>query len=255
MRIGLRLSEGGNDVQAALAQAVRAEELGFDSVFLGEHHGYRDYWPSPQLVLAAISQATTRVKLGTNILLLPLADPIRLAGEFALLDRLSNGRVILGVGVGWDRLEYDRLGASFSDRGKRANEMLELMAALWAGEEVDHDGDFWKISEFKLSPAPASSASIELWVGGRSQAAHHRAARFGEAWAADAALTVEELVEGYASVDAHRAALGLPQRATASLNPPRHPRRLRSGGTEGGGRVLHEGLRRSSSAGKSNGCG
>ena len=90
---------------------MRTEGMGFDSVWLGEHHGYSTYWPSPHMVLMAIAARTESLRLGTNVLLLPLADPVRLAGEWALLDRLSGGRGVLGVGVGWDRSKSSRLGA------------------------------------------------------------------------------------------------------------------------------------------------
>lgn len=210
MRLGIRLTEGGDDPLAAVAQAELAEELGYDSAFLGEHHGFATYWPSPQLVLAAIAARTRRILVGTNVLLLPLAQPVRLAAEVALLDRLSRGRMVLGVGLGWLDDEYAALGADRSRRGADADAALLLLRALWSGEPVDHDGTGIHLRGFRLVPVPHVPDAVPVWVGGRSEAALRRAARFGDAWTADAALTVAELARSFARCDALRAEQGRP---------------------------------------------
>lgn len=213
MRLGIRLAEGGDAPLAAVAQAELAEELGYDAAFLGEHHGFATYWPSPQLVLAAIAARTCRILIGTNVLLLPLAQPVRLAGEAALLDRLSEGRLVLGVGLGWLDDEYAALGTDRSRRGADADAALVLLRALWSGEPVDHDGGGIRLRGFRLVPEPRAPDAVPVWVGGRSEAALRRAARFGDAWTADAALTVAELARSFARCDALRAELGRPPAA------------------------------------------
>jgi alkanesulfonate monooxygenase SsuD/methylene tetrahydromethanopterin reductase-like flavin-dependent oxidoreductase (luciferase family) len=211
VKVGLRLPEGGQEPLAAVEVAVAAEELGYDSVFLGEHHGFATYWPSPQLVLAAIAARTRRVLVGTNIVLLPLARPVRLAAEVALLDRLSGGRALLGVGLGWDAGESRALGADLRTRGTDADEALTLIRRLWAGGPVDHDGARVTLRGFELVPVPERPPPV--WVGGRSEAALQRAALLGDALTADAALTVDELRRAFDRVDELRAAAGRPPAA------------------------------------------
>jgi alkanesulfonate monooxygenase SsuD/methylene tetrahydromethanopterin reductase-like flavin-dependent oxidoreductase (luciferase family) len=207
LRLGVRIPEGGPDVRRSIDQAVLAEELGYDSVWLGEHHGYDTYWPSPHLVLAAIAARTERIRLGTNILLLPLADPVRLAGELALLDRISGGRAVLGAGIGWDAPEFAALGVDIRRRGALADGHLGLMARLWSERSVDHRDDDRVLDGFELSPRP--ERPLPVWIGGRSRAAVRRAAR-ADAWFPDAALTVAEVAAGFAAVDEERALLGRP---------------------------------------------
>ncbi|OWV09532.1 LLM class flavin-dependent oxidoreductase [Micromonospora wenchangensis] len=215
LRLGVRLPEGGPDVRRTVAHAVAAEAMGYDSVWLGEHHGYPTYWPSPHLVLAAVAARTDRVRLGTNILILPLVDPVRLAGEFALLSNLSEGRAVLGAGIGWDEPEFAALGADVRRRGAVTDRHLALMDRLWQQESISYRDDVRTLVDFTLSPRPAWP--VPVWVGGRSVAAMRRAARHAEAWFPDAALTVDEVVKGFATVDQHRAASGRPPAALRPL--------------------------------------
>src|SRR5258708_6729824 len=154
MRFGIRCSEGGAKFSQALEEVRRAEELGFDSVFLGEHHGFEDYWPSPQIALAAIAARSTRILLGTNIAILPLANPVRLAGEFALLDQISEGRAILGVGTGWSRQEFASLATPYEKRGQRLEEYVSLIKRLWTEPEVTFSGSYYELQAFSLTPRP-----------------------------------------------------------------------------------------------------
>lgn len=112
MQFAIRPSEGGDDFEATVAQARRAEEYGIDEVYPGEHHGWpgSPYWPSPIVGLAALARETTEITVGTNILLLPLANPVRVAGEIAYLDCIAGGRTIFGFDVGWREAEFDAFG-------------------------------------------------------------------------------------------------------------------------------------------------
>jgi probable F420-dependent oxidoreductase len=163
-----------------------AEELGFDSVWTTEHiivgpeavdpYG-RVY--DPLITLAWISGWSQRVGLGTSIVLVPLHNPIHLAKEVATLQELSGGRFTLGVGIGWHEDEFDFMGVPFEGRGRRADEAIRLMRALWNGER-DFDGEFWSFHDATSEPHP--SPIPEIWVGGSSDRAIRRARELGDAW-------------------------------------------------------------------------
>jgi len=159
--------------------AEAAEELGFDSVWATEHiivgpeavdpYG-RVY--APLVTLAWIAGWTSRVGLGTSIILVPLHHPIHLAKEVATLQELSGGRVTLGVGMGWHRDEFEYLGIEFEGRGRRGDEAIRLLRALWRGEPPFPDATF----------APLPRPQPEIWVGGSSPRAIRRARELGDAW-------------------------------------------------------------------------
>jgi probable F420-dependent oxidoreductase len=166
--------------------AELAEELGFDSVWTTEHMivGPEAVDPygrvyDPLVTLGWISGWTTRIELGTSIVLVPLHNPIHLAKEVATLQELSGGRVTLGVGMGWHKDEYDFMGVEFKGRGRRADEAIRLMRALWTGEK-DFDGENWSFHDATFGPLPAKQP--EIWVGGSSERAIRRARELGDAW-------------------------------------------------------------------------
>lgn len=166
--------------------AENAEELGFDSVWATEHvivgpdavdpYG-RVY--APLVTLGWIAGFTERIGLGTSIVLVPLHHPIQLAKEVATLQELSGGRVTLGVGMGWYKDEFDFLGVEFAGRGRRADESIRLMRALWRGEK-DFAGEYWSFRDATSEPHPARQP--EIWVGGSSARAVRRALELGDAW-------------------------------------------------------------------------
>jgi probable F420-dependent oxidoreductase len=166
--------------------AEAAEELGFDSVWTTEHvvvgpdavdpYG-RVY--DPLVTLGWIAGWTERVGLGTSIAILPLHNPFRLAKEAATLQELCGGRFSLGVGVGWYRDEYEFMGVEFEGRGRRADEAIRVMRALWAGER-SFEGRFWSFREATAEPHP--SPPPEVWIGGSSDRAVRRARELGDVW-------------------------------------------------------------------------
>jgi probable F420-dependent oxidoreductase len=172
--------------------AEAAEELGFDSVWATEHiivgpEGHDPYGRvyAPLVTLAWIAGFTSRVGLGTSIVLVPLHHPIHLAKEVATLQELSGGRVTLGVGMGWHRDEYEYLGVEFEGRGRRGDEAIGLMRALWRGEPPFPDATF----------APLPSPQPEIWVGGSSARAIRRAREVGDAWHPSRGSTPEHVKE------------------------------------------------------------
>src|SRR6266849_10867245 len=142
---GLKLAfipiEGGHFYQDALAEVVRGEELGFDSVWMEEHHSVADhYWPSPLPVLAGFATRTSRVTLGTDILVAPFYHPVRLAEDIALLDVMSGGRVVLGAAIGYKPDEFALYGVELPKRGARFEEQLAILKGLWTEETFSFAG-------------------------------------------------------------------------------------------------------------------
>lgn len=162
-----------------------AEAAGFDTLTLGQHHFLPDVVSDPLLVLAAVAARTTTLRLATGIFLLPLHHPVHVAEQVASLDELSGGRAILGVGSGWNPLEYAAFGARVSERGARMEEGLTIVSRLLSEREVAHEGRFWSFPTITLEPRPIQSPRPPLWVAGVAPAAIDRAARLGDAWLCD----------------------------------------------------------------------
>ena len=142
----------------------RAEDLGFESAMLIDHllvtpPAYRTTWLEPVSLLSALAGVTRTIRLGTLVLVLPFRDPVAFAKEWATLDVLSGGRSILGVGVGWHEGEFATLRIPFRERGRRMNEMLEAITALWAGDHVTYEGQFYRFEDLTLEPKPAPAAA------------------------------------------------------------------------------------------------
>jgi probable F420-dependent oxidoreductase len=188
MHLGVILPNFGADAspEGVRAVAEAAEELGFDSVWSTEHiivgpEGVDPYGRvlDPLCTLAWIAGYTERIGLGTSIVLVPLHHPIHLAKEATTLQELSGGRFRLGIGIGWHEDEYDFMGVPFRERGRRADEALRLIRALWSGEREFH-GRYWSFEDATFAPLP--SPQPEIWVGGASDRAIRRARELGDAW-------------------------------------------------------------------------
>ena len=193
MRIGFSLLNnwGIEDVQALVGLASRADELGFDSVWVHDHvfnvgHvfdriGGKPYY-EPLTLLSFVAARTKRVRLGTSVLVLPYHNPIRLAKTAATLDVLSGGRLILGVGVGAIEKEIEALGSPFKERGAVTDEAIAVMRTLWTEEDPSFNGKYSRFAGMKFSPKPLQKPSIPVVIGGVSRAAIRRAARTGDGW-------------------------------------------------------------------------
>ena len=185
------------DGAVALAQSV--EEAGFESIWTVEHTvvpaGYESPYPysrdgrmpgpetspipDPLIWLTWAAAHTTRLRLGTGILILPQRNPVVLAKEVATLDHLSGGRVELGIGVGWLKEEFDAIGVPFEERGRRADDHVAALRALWTQEEPTYEGPFTSFSKAISRPQPAQG-SVPITVGGHSDVAARRAGRLGD---------------------------------------------------------------------------
>jgi probable F420-dependent oxidoreductase len=199
MRFGaLLMYERLNDPEFLLRAAQMLEEFGFDSLWLGDHivvptqyssvYPYNEEgrvpverFPEPLISLASLASVTRRIELGTGVLVLPQRNPVLLAKQAATLNALAEGRLRLGVGVGWLREEFEALGSSFDQRGKRTDEYIDAMRALWTDEAPCYDGAYVQLrGTFELAPRPSQQGGVKVVVGGHSPAAARRAARRGD---------------------------------------------------------------------------
>jgi alkanesulfonate monooxygenase SsuD/methylene tetrahydromethanopterin reductase-like flavin-dependent oxidoreductase (luciferase family) len=162
-----------------LEQIAWAESLGLDSVWLSEHHFCDDgYTPSPLVVAAAIGARTERMKIGTNLLLLPLHDPIRIAEDVATLATLTRGRFRLGVGLGYRELEYQAFGRALRQRPSLLEEAVEILRRAWSGEPVAFRGRRFQVADVRVTPTPPEPPL--LLIGGLADPAIERVARIGD---------------------------------------------------------------------------
>ena len=170
--------------------AVEAEALGFNSVWVSEHLFHSTYvakrlgdrpYHDPLTVLTAVACYTERVRLGTSVLVLPWHHPARLGKSIATLDQLSKGRVDLGVGVAITEDEFENLGVDFKTRGRRMDDILAALAALWIEDVPEHTGEFYQFSGQRFEPKPAQ-VPLPIHIGGGSPAALRRVAAHGHGW-------------------------------------------------------------------------
>lgn len=192
--------------------ARHAESLGFYGMTLGDHwvtaevqedryeiagdgvtpweHGVP--WPDPWVQFAALSRDTTRLRFMTTVYILPLRDAFTAAKGISTAAAISGGRIHLGLGVGWQKLEFSLNGQPFHKRGRHVDEQIEVLEKLWTGEMVDHQGEFYSFPRVRMLPAPPSR--IPIYVGGTSDAAFRRAARY-DGW--EGAVYPWNEIEGY----------------------------------------------------------
>jgi probable F420-dependent oxidoreductase len=187
------------DGSAGVEKLIRGvEAIGFDELDMFDHvvMGYpTDRRPapfySPQMpimeafmLLSFAAAITSRIQLGTSVLVLTQRQPALVAKQVSTLDTLSGGRIRLGVGTGWQASEYAALGESFDDRGPRMDEAIELLRAYWGDEHVDFTGKHYRADEMAMEPKPPQGNKIPIWIGGTKAPALKRVARLGDGWMA-----------------------------------------------------------------------
>ena len=161
--------------------AEHAERLGFDSIWTSEHHGVSDgYLPSQLVLLSAIAAVTERIRLGTAIVVAPVHDPLRLAEDAAVLDHISNGRLSLGVGLGWRPEEYRMFGGSAGNRVSRLVDTVEVLRKAFTGERFSHKGRAYSCDAVQVTPKPLQPSGPPILVGGFVPEAVRRAGRLGD---------------------------------------------------------------------------
>ncbi len=201
MKFGIAFANIGPNIEPdrACSLARAAEAAGFESIWTVDHvvvpAGYRSTYPydpsgrlpsgedapfpDPLIWLSYVARETSTIRLATGILILPERNPVVLAKELATLDYLSSGRVILGVGIGWMREEFEALGIPFERRGQRAEESIAALRALWSQQRASFDGTTVQFSDVYLRPQPRAG-TIPIHIGGHSEIAARRAGRIGE---------------------------------------------------------------------------
>jgi probable F420-dependent oxidoreductase len=200
---------GVEDPQQVLEFGPLAESLGYDSVWVMDHlfnTGYikerledKPYY-HPMATLSFLAATTSKVMLGTSVLVLPYHNPVELATYAATLDQISGGRVTLGVGVGAMTEEFDALGISMRERGSLTNECIDIMKELWSNHLPKYQSKRWDFSDLYFSPKPVQP-SIPVWVGGSSPGAIRRTALRGDGWHPTGvspegyAITKQEIIE------------------------------------------------------------
>jgi probable F420-dependent oxidoreductase len=166
-----------------LAVAERAEELGYDSLWAGDHVSFENPILDVTVALATFAAVTSRITIGAGIVLLPLRPPALVAKEFASLDYVSGGRVVLGVGVGGESpQDFEAVGVPIHERGARADEAMLALRELFAHSPASFEGRFTRFAGVSIEPRPTRPGGPPLWVGGRSPAALRRAGRLGDGW-------------------------------------------------------------------------
>ncbi len=163
-----------------LRQAELAEALGFDVLWAHEHHAGAAMYPSPLMTLAALAAHTNRIGLGTNMLLLPLYHPLRVAEDSAMVDVMSGGRLRLGVSAGYAESDLRAFAVPPGERVRRMRDGLALIRAVWTGAPVTLENSLSKLTGFKLFPRPLQDPAPPIYVGGTVDAAIRRAARLGD---------------------------------------------------------------------------
>ena len=197
MRIGAVYPqiEVGDDPGAAKSFAVAVEELGYNHILAFDHvvvgnpeshalkgiYDHRDAFLEPLICFAYMAAVTERIEFVTGILIAPQRQTVLIAKQAATLDFLSGGRLRLGIGVGWNDIEYEALGADFTTRGKRSEEQIELMRRLWTEPLVTHNGKSDRITDAGINPLP-KQRPIPIWIGGHKDVALRRAARLADGW-------------------------------------------------------------------------
>jgi probable F420-dependent oxidoreductase len=195
-----------NSIRDNIDIAVKAESLGYDSVWGNDHVATQKYvmddfgsapnYYAPLITLAAIAEHTSTLKIATALLVLPIRQPGILAKELSSLDQLSNGRLRLGVGLGAYREEFEHLYGEFSkgkNRGRMLDESLEIMSRLFAEDVVTFKGEFFSVKELRSTPKPVSSP-FPFYIGGNSEKGMARVVKYGTGWL-PSGFTVEEMKE------------------------------------------------------------
>jgi alkanesulfonate monooxygenase SsuD/methylene tetrahydromethanopterin reductase-like flavin-dependent oxidoreductase (luciferase family) len=174
-----------HELRRVIELAALAEEVGLDAVWTCEHHFSEDgFLPSPIVMLAAIAERTERITIGTDIMLAPMWDPVRLAEDAAVVDQISSGRVVLGFGAGYRDDEFEGLGFRRRDRVPRMVECMRVLRDSWSGDPVEGLGITEPGTKLLVTPPPFQTGGPPVWMGGFVEAAVRRARRLGDGYIA-----------------------------------------------------------------------
>lgn len=193
LQLGVQLypySVFGEGLDELVDFVQKAERWGYDFIQLPEHQLFpveeertmgRPWW-DPAVLVALLAQRTTTIRFAFSILILPQYNPMMLAKSLATLDHVSDGRIDVGVAVGWLRAECEALGVDFDTRGARADESIEVLRNLWTTHPCTHQGEFFSYAGMSCHPKPVQRPHPPIWVGGTLKASLRRAVRLGDGW-------------------------------------------------------------------------
>jgi len=198
MRIGAVFpqTEAGTDIGAVTDYIQNVESLGFDHVLAFDHvlganassrpgwsgaYQHTDSFYEPMTFYSYVAAITSRLELATGVIILPQRQTALFAKQSATLDLISGGRLRLGIGTGWNQVEYEALGENFHNRGKRSEEQIDLLRKLWSQELVTFEGKFHTVTDAGLNPLPPGR-SIPIWFGGMADPVLERVAKLGDGW-------------------------------------------------------------------------
>ncbi len=242
MKIGVIFpqTEIGADPAAVRDYAQAAEGLGYDHIVPYDHviganpasrpgwtppYTHKDNFHEPFVLFGYLAAATEKIGLASGIIILPQRQTVLVAKQAAAVDVLSRGRLRLGIGIGWNPVEYEALGMNFNDRGKRSEEQIEVLRLLWTKELVTFKGRWHTITDAGINPLPVQRP-IPIWFGGNAEPVLRRVARLGDGWfpladAGDKVRAMIEKVRGYAK-EAGRdpAAIGIEGRVSVAGGTP-----------------------------------
>lgn len=241
MRVGVIFpqTEIGTDPLVVRDYAQAAEELGFTHILAYDHvlganpasrpgwspvYTYRDSFHEPFVLFAYLAGLTKKIELVPGVIILPQRQTLLVAKQAAALDVLSSGRLRLGVGIGWNPVEYEALGQDFKNRGRRSEEQIDLMRKLWTNELVTFQGQWHKVTDAGLNPLPIQRP-IPVWFGGGADQVLRRVGRLGEGWIPllgpdEKCRAAIEKIHAYArEAGRNPAAIGIEGRISAANRP------------------------------------
>jgi probable F420-dependent oxidoreductase len=241
MRVGVIFpqTEIGTDPLAIRDYAQAAEELGFTHILAYDHvlganpasrpgwspvYTYKDSFHEPFVLFAYLAGLTKKIELVPGVIILPQRQTLLVAKQAAALDVLSSGRLRLGVGIGWNPVEYEALGQDFKNRGRRSEEQIDLMRKLWTNELVTFQGQWHKVTDAGLNPLPIQRP-IPLWFGGGTDPVLRRVGRLGDGWIPllgpdEKCRAAIEKIHSYArEAGRNPAAIGIEGRISAANRP------------------------------------
>ena len=210
----------GPDAVVRLARAI--EQIGYDHIDMFDHvvmgfpidgrppGPYNAAMPILEalMTLSHLAGVTSRVTLGTEVLVLPQRQPTLVAKQVSTLDTLSGGRMRLGIGVSWQESEYEALGEDFHTRDERMDEAIRLLRACWSDAQVNFKGKHYQLVSMGMEPKPPQGGRLPIWIGGRSEAAYRRVGRLGDGWLAGGIGDIEEARQAIAFIRRHAEAAG-----------------------------------------------
>ena len=188
-RLALRIDE-------VIAEAKLAEEAGFDSCFFGEHHQDKDgFLPSPLIVATAVAAQTTALNVGTSVILLPLHNPVHLAEDVITLDLVSKGRIILGVGLGYQDADFRAFEVPIRQRVGRFEEAVEIIRHCWSGKPFSFHGEYHQLENLHITPGPYQDPAPPLWIGAGNPRGARRAGRTADGFVLTPSVDLATAIE------------------------------------------------------------